>query len=98
VPPADEVARKLRDEVFRAKKAYEVAHAEFMAVADDIPSQLPYPDGTARIVNAGQAYRSTMDTYSRVLREFNSYVATGVVPDRLKEGEKAAESHQRAHG
>lgn len=75
----------------RAQKAYELAHAEFMAVANDIPSQLPAPDGTARIVNAGKAYRHTMETYSRALREFNQFVASGTLPERLAEPERLTE-------
>jgi hypothetical protein len=87
VPYSNDIARVLRNDVFRAKRAYEVAHSEFMAVANDIPSQLPQPDGTARIINAGKAYRSTMDIYSRTLREFNNYIATGDIPDRIKENQ-----------
>lgn len=74
----------LRDEVERAKRAYQQAHTDFHGVTADIPSGLPEPDGTDRIRNAGNVYRSTMNIYSDALREFNNFVTDGVIPDRLK--------------
>lgn len=80
----DEIGDILREEVQRARRVYEVAHAHFSSVTTDIPSHLPSPDGTDRIRNAGKAYRATMDAYSAALKEFNDFLTSGVVPERLK--------------
>ncbi|HWE49468.1 MAG TPA: hypothetical protein VG273_06750 [Bryobacteraceae bacterium] len=81
----DEAARILRDEVSRKKAAYECANVQFNAIADTIPSGLPTPDGTDRILNAGKNYRFTMNAYDQALREYNNFIRTGVIPERLKQ-------------
>ncbi len=72
----------------QARRAYEQAHEAFNSVTSDIPSGLPQPDGTDRIRNAGQVYRSTMNHYSEALREFNTFISGGAVPDHLKKEKK----------
>jgi hypothetical protein len=83
VPKRSEIETILRDEVGRARRAYQQAHLDFNSVTADIPSGLPAPDGTERIRNAGHAYRSTMNVYSDALREFNNFITDGVIPERL---------------
>lgn len=86
VPTKEELSRILRAEVTAARIAYESAHTAFQASAADIPSHLPFPDSTDRIINAGKVYRSRMDAYHRALREFNNFVLTGEAPGRLTAG------------
>ncbi len=80
----DQIERILRDETEKAKEVYHRAHADFKEIAANIPSGLPHPDGTDRIINAGKAYRFTMNAYDQTLREYNTFILTGQIPERLK--------------
>jgi len=80
----DEIERTLRREVEHFHKAYNIATNEFQNVAADIPSGLPCPDGTDRLINAGKAYRFAMNAYAKALEEYNDFVLTGSIPERLK--------------
>jgi hypothetical protein len=86
-----EVSRILRDEVIRARMAYQSAHTEFNAIATDVQSGEPTPNGALRLGNAGAKYRSTMEEYYRALNEFNALLNDGTVPERLmrENGNKA---------
>ena len=86
MPLRTEIPRILRDEVNRARTAYENAHTEFKAITTDIPSGIPAPDGALRIRNAGAKYRDTMEEYNQALDEFNVFIKNGTIPERLKEG------------
>jgi len=81
----NEVARVLLGEVDRKKTAYQRAHTEFLSIAADIPSGLPTPDGTDRLINAGKMYRFTMGDYDQALREYNDFVRKGLLPERFKD-------------
>jgi hypothetical protein len=83
-----QVERILEDEVNRRKRAYKDAHTDFHDKAAKI-SDFPGPDGTERLINAGKTYRSAMDAYDHALREFNNFIVTGVVPERLNRKESA---------
>ncbi len=80
----NEVARVLLGEVDRKKTAYQRAHAELQYVAADIPSGLPAPDGSDRLINAGKTYRLTMGDYDQAVREYNDFVIKGLLPERFK--------------
>jgi hypothetical protein len=70
----DERARELRESVVRAHKAYMRAANDSKSIMNDLPSDLPIPDGTQRIANAGKAERHALDEYVKAMREFNDYV------------------------
>jgi hypothetical protein len=85
VPSRIEVSRILRDEVIRARMAYQSAHTELNAIAADVQSGEPTPNGALRLSNAGANYRSTMEEYYRAMNEFNALLNYGSVPERLRE-------------
>jgi hypothetical protein len=70
----DDRARELREVVTSAHNAYTQAAAVSKAIIQDVPSGLPHPDGTQRIVNAAKAERHALDEYVRALKAFNDYV------------------------
>jgi hypothetical protein len=80
----NEIAVILLAEVNRKKTAYQLAHAEFQCIAADKPSGLPTPDGTDRLIDAGKMYRFTMNDYDQVLREYNNFILTWILPERFK--------------
>jgi hypothetical protein len=80
----EEIENVLIAELDRTKMAHDKARKEFNALLADIPSGLPYPDGTLRMTKAGRANTQTMDAYARALREFNAFIIDGSIPERLK--------------
>jgi hypothetical protein len=86
-----EIEKKLVEKVQTTKEVYKSAHVRFNAVSSEIPSGLPHPDGRDRIRMAGEEYYSAMADYNLALREFNTFLLDGTVPDYLKSGHSAEE-------
>ena len=57
------------------------AHAEFSAAVGDIPSGLPFPDGTQRISNASSKLRAARDDMKKAHSRLDNFMATGIVPE-----------------
>ena len=74
------LVHQLNEMTIRAQSAA----MEFNAIADDIPSFLPHPDGTQRLRNASLdltlARHEMMKTHYRL----NDYLSRGIVPEDLK--------------
>jgi hypothetical protein len=84
----EEIESLLSKSLELAKTAHKDAARDFRAACADIPSGLPGPDGRAKIDIAGIAYRSTMDTYARALREYSDFISYGTVPASLSNGNR----------
>ena len=70
----DDKARKLREAVMLAHKAYLRAAEESHTIMKDVPSGLPHPDGAHRIANAAQAERHALAVYMNAMLAFNDYM------------------------
>ena len=86
-----EIEKELVEKVQTTKEAYKTAHLRFNAVSSEIPSGLPHPDGRDRIRMAGAEYYSAMAAYNVALREFNTFLLDGSIPDYLKRDHSAQE-------
>jgi hypothetical protein len=73
----------LRAEVDRTREDYTRAKEQFWKIAADIPSGLPYPDGTQRVQIAARAQTAAMVGYTKALRQFNAFLLDGTVPEEL---------------
>lgn len=74
----------LQQDVAAAAERARAANAAFRVVMQDIPSNLPHPDGTQRVLNVCRllsvARREMTDADSRL----NDFLIHGTVPEHLK--------------
>jgi len=74
----------LQQDVAAAGERANAANAAFRGVMKDVPSNLPHPDGTQRVLNVCRllsvARREMTDADSRL----NDFLAHGTVPAHLK--------------
>lgn len=74
----------LQQDVAAAEERANAANAAFREVMQDIPSNLPHPDGTQRVLNVcrllSAARREMTDADSRL----NDFLVHGTVPAHLK--------------
>jgi hypothetical protein len=66
----------------------EAATTEFNAVTSDVPSFLPQPDGTQRILNASRALTVARSEMMKAHYRLNDYLERGTVPEDLKQRSK----------
>jgi hypothetical protein len=82
--PQHAIYAALREDVAAAEERANSANAAFREVMKDIPSNLPHPDGTQRVLNVcrllAAARREMMEADSRL----NDFLVHGTVPDHLK--------------
>ena len=83
--PSDESAFEelLKGELDDARAEYDAAHKKFDSLIKDIPSEIPQPDGSMRIRQAGEASRAALQNYKRALKRFSEYAFSGTVPKDL---------------
>jgi hypothetical protein len=79
-----EIERILFEEMERTRVLYEKARADFKETVAEIPSYIPQPDGSLRILNAGKSQEQARLAYMTALNEFNGFIVEGIVPVRLK--------------
>jgi hypothetical protein len=80
-----ERVRLVLEEQFRdAISRRDLASFRFTEVSRDIPSGLPYPDGTQRIYNAGREYSAAVKNLSRALLRLTDFRERGTVPEDLR--------------
>ena len=74
----------LQQDVAAAEERADAANAAFRDVMKDVPSNLPHPDGTQRVLNVcrllAAARREVTDADSRL----NDFLVHGTVPAHLK--------------
>ncbi len=66
----------LKGQLDEARAEYDTAHKKF-------PSEIPQPDGSLRIRQAGGASRAALQNYKRALKRFTEYSFSGTVPKDL---------------
>lgn len=74
----------LQEDVKAAEEQAKAANAAFQEVMKSLPSNLPHPDGTQRVLNVcrllSAARREMTDADSRL----NDFLIHGTVPEHLK--------------
>lgn len=86
LPPDRRTARAtLVHDLHEATMRAEAATAAFTAVADDIPSGLPHPDGVQRIHNASRAMDAARKEMITAHTRLNDLIELGIVPEDLKQ-------------
>jgi hypothetical protein len=76
----------LKDELAVATELAVQATEEFLKVTTEIPSGLPHPDGTQRIHNASHDMSQARERMSLAQKRLNDYLASGIVPEDVKNG------------
>jgi len=80
------VRRILAEQFDAAVKQRDIASAQFDELRKNIPSGLPHPDGTQRIVNVSAEYAAALRQVSRAVQRIADFQTRGIVPDDLKDG------------
>jgi hypothetical protein len=73
----------LKGQLDEARAEYDTAYKKFDLLIKDIPSEIPQPDGSLRIRQAGGASRAALQNYKRALKRFTEYAFSGTVPKDL---------------
>jgi hypothetical protein len=80
--------RKARIALFRglleATKRAEAATDAFAAIASNIPSGMPHPDGVQRIRNASHELTAARNEMMKAHDRLNDFLTAGIVPEDLK--------------
>jgi hypothetical protein len=79
-----EILEHLLAEVAQATESHKLAHLEFSAVMNDIPSGLPHPDGVQRLTNASTACAHARQTLRGARSRLEQFETYGFVPRDLK--------------
>ena len=74
----------LQQDLQAATERSKAATAAFDAVANDVPSGIPHPDGTQRIHNASREVTIARMEMLRAHHRLNDFLNAGVVPEDLK--------------
>ena len=80
----ERVRRVLEKQFLEAIKHRDIASVRFHDVNNDIPSGLPYPDGTQRIYNASREYSAALTDLLRVLKRLTDFRERRIVPEDLR--------------
>jgi hypothetical protein len=78
-----EIEEILRAELESARLRRQSAKEEFTRVCNEIPSGLPHPDGTLRILNASREKAAAQEAFAAALQRFNAFILKGEIPDDL---------------
>lgn len=78
-----DIEERLKGDLAKARAEYDAAHKEFDLLIKDIPSEIPQPDGSLRIRQAGEASRVALQNYRRALKRFSDYAFSGAMPKDL---------------
>jgi hypothetical protein len=76
---------KLVHDLHEATMRAEAATEAFSAIADDIPSALPHPDGIQRIHNASREMEAARKEMITAHTRLNDFIEGGIVPEDLKQ-------------
>jgi hypothetical protein len=78
------VGRFLEAELKTAIERRDVAIANLAALTQEIPSGIPDPAGSQRIVDASAEYTSAHKGLTRALQHLSDFQLSGIVPEDLK--------------
>lgn len=80
----EELSRLLQAEVREATLRHEAAKSEFWRIAADVPSAIPYPDGTVRIQQASKIQAVARLELLNALRRLNAFLSKGEIPEEFQ--------------
>lgn len=85
-PPASEhqILNVLQQDLLAATERSKAATAAFDAVANEIPSALPRPDGTQRIHNASRKVTVARMEMLRAHHRLSDFLNAGIVPEDMR--------------
>jgi hypothetical protein len=81
----DEVQRRLMKELSDAQSAYNAANARFHMLVKEVPSEIPAPDGSLRILEAGIESRVNLERYTRAMKRYSEFAIRGTIPEDLRD-------------
>jgi hypothetical protein len=79
----DRISRILQQQFVEARKRRKLASDAFEE-ANAMPSGLPHPDGTQRMLNAFREYSLALSAVTLAIKRRTDFLAHGIVPDDLK--------------
>jgi hypothetical protein len=86
-PPAlEKVRTELQQELKDATERAAAASAAFLAVTSQVPSGLPYPDGTQRIRNISHELAFARTALMRAHSRLDEFLVSGIAPEDLVNG------------
>jgi hypothetical protein len=83
--PDRHVRTALLQEFVEATARVNAASEAFIAVMGDVPSGLPHPDGTQRILNASSELSAARKEVMKAHTRLNDFLGQGIVPEDLKQ-------------
>jgi len=78
-----QIRLELLQEVRQATDRVNAAAESFSVIIEDIPSDVPNPDGTLRITNASRELSAAREQMMRAHRRLNDFLTRGVIPEDL---------------
>jgi hypothetical protein len=73
----------LKDQLDRAQNVQTLAVNRFGQIVAESPGSIPSSDGNLLVKQAGVAARDSLAAYSRALKRYTDFTASGVVPEDL---------------
>ena len=94
----EDIEQVLCTELERAMARFRAARDHFQQLIADVPSEIPHPDGSLRLQQAGAEKRAAIAALSQALSRHNAFVLRGEIPQSLlaKPGREDTESTERA--
>jgi hypothetical protein len=75
-----QIRLSLLQEVRQATDRVNAAAESFSVIIQDIPSDVPHPDGTLRITKASHELSAAREEMMRAHRRLNDFLSGGVIP------------------
>jgi len=81
----------VQHDVTEATERAHVASDAFEAIVANVPSGLPHPDGTQRILNASRTLSAARQEMMRAHGRLHDFLTRGTIPEDLKKGGRVAD-------
>jgi hypothetical protein len=79
----ERISRILQEQFVKARERRKVASDAFQEVSA-LPTGLPHPDGTQRVLNAFREYSLALGAVTLAAKRRTNFLAHGIVPEDLK--------------
>jgi hypothetical protein len=83
-PSQHAIYAALQQDVAAAEERANAANAAFREVMQSIPSNLPHPDGTQRVLNVCRLLSAARREMTEADTRLNDFLLHGTVPEHLK--------------
>jgi hypothetical protein len=85
MPDSANIEARLRNDLEIARTRLTVSRTAFQAVIAAVPSGIPHPDGSQKIVNASKEHGAALEALLAAVKRYNGFILRGTVPEDLKE-------------